>query len=338
MPTEIFARCFARYQGRSERYGRSALPPSLQQAHGRTMNLDLSSLRSVITAAEHGSFRQAATALNIKQSALSRRIRHLEEQLCVSLFDRSSGGVRLTPAGTSLAQAARRLFEEIDHMVKASQLADRGEAGVLKAGFATGVSTSKVSTVLADHIKSFPAVAIQVIERSPAQLIAALGSGDVDIAIIVGEARQHSGPSISLWSERIVAALSSRHPLSNSEVIDWSDLKGETFLLSHWDPGSDLRNLILKKLAAPGDAPRIETWDTSNENVLGMIEAGLHVSIHCESWTRLNYSGVRFRELRDASGPSHITFTACWEEHNRNPALARFLETLRQTHHPTTLT
>jgi len=223
-------------------------------------------------------------------------------------------------------------------MVKASQLADHGEAGVLKAGFETGVSTSKVSAVLADHIKSFPAVAIHVIERSPAQLIAALVSGNVDIAIIVGEARQHSGPSISLWSERIVAALSSRHPLSNSEVIDWSDLKGETFLLSHWDPGSDLRNLILKKLAAPGDAPRIETWDTSNENVLGMIEAGLHVSIHCESWTRLNYSGVRFRELRDASGPSHITFTACWEEHNRNPALARFLETLRQTHHPTTLT
>ncbi|OYZ90735.1 MAG: hypothetical protein B7Y08_28745 [Rhodospirillales bacterium 24-66-33] len=237
-----------------------------------------------------------------------------------------------------MAQAARRLFEEIDHMVKASQLADRGEAGLLKAGFATGVSTSKVSTILADHIKSLPEVAIQVTERSPAQLITALRTGDVDLAIIAGEARQHSGPSMSLWSERIIAALSSRHPLSNSEVIDWSDLKDETFLLSQWDPGLDLRNLILRKLAAPGDDPRIETWDTSNENVLGMIEAGLHVSIHCESWTSLNYSGVRFRELRDASGPSHITFTACWEEHNRSPALARFLETLRQAHHPTTLT
>ncbi len=302
------------------------------------MNLDLSSLRSVIAAAEHGSFRQAATALNIKQSALSRRIRQLEEQLGVSLFERSSGGVRLTPAGTSMAHAARRLFEEIDHMVKASQLADRGEAGVLKVGFATGVSTSKVSTILADHIKAFPEVAIQVTERSPAQLIAALGSGDVDIAIVAGEARQHSGPSMSLWSERIVAALSLRHPLSNSEVIDWSDLKDETFLLSQWDPGSDLRNLILKKLSAPGDAPKIETWDTSNENVLGMVESGLHVSIHCESWTSLSYSGVRFRELRDASGPSHITYTACWEEHNRNPALTRFLETLRQAHHPTALT
>ncbi|MCC8430573.1 LysR family transcriptional regulator [Reyranella aquatilis] len=301
------------------------------------MNLDLSSLRSVIAAAEHGSFRQAATALNIKQSALSRRIRHLEGQLGVSLFERSSGGVRPTPAGASMSQASRRLFAEIDHMVTASQLADRGEAGVLKAGFGTAVSTSKVRTILADHIKSFPHIGIQVTERSPAQLAAALGTGDVDVAIIAGEARQHNGPSMSLWSERIVAALSSRHPLSNSEVIDWSDLKDEIFLLSQWDPGLDLRNLILKKLAAPGDAPKIETWDASNENVLGMIEAGLHVSVHCESWTSLSYPGVRFREIRDSSGPSHITFTACWEEHNRNPALARFVETLRQTHHPTTL-
>ncbi|MDP2226534.1 MAG: LysR family transcriptional regulator, partial [Moraxellaceae bacterium] len=123
------------------------------------MNIDLTSLRSVIAAAEQGSFRQAGTVLNIKQSALSRRVRHLEEQLCVSLFERSSGGVRLTAAGASMTHAARRLFEDIDHMVRASQLADRGEAGVLKAGFATSVSTSKVSTILADHIKSFPEVA-----------------------------------------------------------------------------------------------------------------------------------------------------------------------------------
>jgi len=301
------------------------------------MNLDLSSLRSVIAAAEHGSFRQAATALNLKQSALSRRIRHLEEQIGVSLFERSSGGVRLTPAGESMAHASRRLFAEIDEMVAASRLADRGEAGVVKIGFGLGVSTSKLRTVLAEYIKTFPGVRLNVTERSRSRLITVLGSGELDVAIVAGQARQHNGPSMSLWSERIVAAVSIRHPLSNSDAIDWSELKDETFLLSQRDPGSDLRNIILKKLSSPGDDPNIETWDVSNENVLGMVEAGLHVSVHCESWISLAYPGVRFREVRDASGPSHITFTACWEEHNKNPALARFLESLRKTHHPTLL-
>ena len=55
-----------------------------------------------------------------------------------------------------MARAARRLFDEIDHIVTASQLADRGETGVLKAGFGTAVSTSKARTLLAGHLKSFP--------------------------------------------------------------------------------------------------------------------------------------------------------------------------------------
>lgn len=88
------------------------------------MDLDLSSLRGVIAAADHGSFRQAAAALNLKQSALSRRIRQLEVQLGVSLFERSSGGVRLTSAGANMARAARRLFGEVDDMVASARLFD----------------------------------------------------------------------------------------------------------------------------------------------------------------------------------------------------------------------
>ena len=110
----------------------------------------------------------------------------------------------------------------------------------------------------------------------------------------------------------------------------------KAFILTQGNDGMPVAD-ILKKLSSPGDGPNIETWDVSNENVLGMVEAGLHVSVHCESWTSLAYPGVRFREVRDASGPSHITFTACCEEHNKNPALTRFLESLRKTHHPTLL-
>ncbi len=301
------------------------------------MNLDLTSLRCVMAAAEHGSFRQAGVALNLKQSALSRRIRHLEEQLGVSIFERSSGGVRLTPAGTSLQHSARRLFEEIDGIVRTAQLASRGEAGMLKAGFSTAVSADRLHATLAGHIKLFPEIGLQVVERSFSQLMEALSVRGLDIAIVAGQARRYSGASMALWSERLIVALPAKHPLSNNGAVEWSDLKDETFLLSRCDPGSDLRDIIVKKLAAPGDTPRIETWEVSNENVLAMLEVGLHVSVQCESWAAASYQGVRFRELHDAAGPSHLTFTACWDRENTNPVLARFLEHLRKTHHPTRL-
>ncbi len=302
------------------------------------MDIELGSLRTVLAAAEHGSFRRAASALNLKQSSLSRRIRLLEGQLGVPLFERSSGGVRLTPAGVGVVRTARSVFEQMDRMISTARSVGSGDAGNLTIGLSTSLSVSKLRAVLADYIKALPNVGVRIAERSRAELIDGLDAGDSDIAIIVGEPRQYSGPSMSLWSERIIVALPANHALSSSEVIYWGDLRDESFLLSRRDPGPDLRNIIVRKLSAPGDAPNIEMWDMSNESILAMLEVGSHVSVHTESWTNLAWPGVRYREVRDTSGPSHITFTACWARHNKNPALVRFLDFLRRNHHPTLIT
>src|SRR3990167_6593374 len=267
------------------------------------MPIELGPLRNVIAAAEHGSFRRAAAALNLRQSTLSRRVRRLEEELGVPLFERTSGGVRVTPAGVDVVRAAQRLLEQMDRLISTARSAGRGEAGSITVGFCTSLSASKLRSVLANYLQAFPDVEVHIVERSRAQLIDSLGTGDLDIVIIVGEARQHGGPSMSLWSERIIVALPANHPLSGNDIIHWTDLKGESFVLSRRDPGPDLRNIILRKLSAPGDTPEIVSWDISNESLLAMLEAGSRVSVHCESWTSLTYPGVRYREVRDTSGP-----------------------------------
>jgi len=302
------------------------------------MAIELGPFRTVIAAAEHRSFRRAAAALNLRQSTLSRRIRQLEEQLGVELFERSSGGVRVTPAGLDVVRTARRLFEQMDRMVSIARSAGRGEGGPITVGFCMSLSASKLRAALASYIQAFPDVEMHIVERSRARLLDGLRTGDMDIAIVVGEAREHSGPSMSLWSERIVIALPAKHPLTGNDVIYWTDLKGESFLLSQRDPGPDLQNIIVRKLSAPGDMPDIESWDVSNESILAMLETTFSVSVHCESWTDLAYPGVLYREVRDTSGPTYITFTACWENDNKNPALAPFLDLLRKHHHPTLVT
>lgn len=302
------------------------------------MAIELGPLRTVLAAAEHGSFRRAATALNLKQSTLSRRIGQLEEQLGVALFERHSGGVRITPAGLNVVRAARRVFEQIERMVSTARSAGQGEVGDIAIGLCTSLSASKLRAILARHIREFPELEVDIVERSRAQLLDGLRNGDMDIAIIVGEAREHSGPSMWLWSERIIVALPAQHRLASSGVIYWTDLKGESFLLSRRDPGPDLQNIIVQKLSAPGDTPNISSWDISSESILAMLETGRNVSVHCESWAGLTYPGVVYREVRDASGASYISFMACWENNNKNPALARFLDLLRNHHHPTLVT
>jgi DNA-binding transcriptional LysR family regulator len=131
-----------------------------------------------------------------------------------------------------------------------------------------------------------------------------------------------------LWSERILVAFLQDHPLANRDVIYWTDLRTETVLLSQYDPGRDLENLLISKLVSPADRPKIARHDVSRGIIKSLISAGFGVSLVTESDVGANFSGLTYRELRDGSGPSRVGFSAHWREENDNPVLASFLKLL----------
>lgn len=61
-----------------------------------------------------------------------------------------------------------------------------------------------------------------------------------------------------LWSERVLVVFPDDHPLAGRETVSWTDLRGETVLLSHCDLGKELGDLLVSKLVAPDDRPKIE--------------------------------------------------------------------------------
>ena len=131
-----------------------------------------------------------------------------------------------------------------------------------------------------------------------------------------------------LWSERTLLALVEDHPLARKDVIYWTDLRGETVLLSQYDPGRELEDLLLSKLVSPDDRPKIARHDVSRGIIKSLIAAGFGVSLVTESDVGANFSGLTYRELRDGSGPSRVGFSAQWRSDNDNPALASFLKVL----------
>ena len=100
-----------------------------------TSAVDLVHLRYAVAAADHGSFRRAAEALLLQQTKLSRCIRQLEERIEMIVFERSSGGVRATPAGRDFLRMARSILEQMDTLMASAHSAGRGEAGRLAIGF-----------------------------------------------------------------------------------------------------------------------------------------------------------------------------------------------------------
>lgn len=294
----------------------------------RTSAVDLQHLRYAIAAADHGSFRRAAEALLLRQSTLSRCIRELEETIGMIVFERSSGGVRATSAGHDFLRTARSILEQMDSLVTSARHTGRGEAGRLAIGFYTSLSVGNLRATMVDYQKRFSKVDVCLKESSRFRLVTALRNGAIDIAIVTGEMPLLDSRGMPLWSERILVALSEGHPLANRDIVYWTDLRSETVLLSQYDPGRELEDLLTSKLVSPGDRPEIKRHDVSRGIIKSLVSAGFGVSLVTESDIGASFSGLIYRELRDGAGPSRIGYSAHWREDNDNPALASFLRLL----------
>ena len=294
----------------------------------RTSAVDLQHLRYAVAAADHGSFRRAAEVLLLRQSTLSRCISQLEYSLGLIVFERFSGGVRATTAGRHFLRTARSILEQMDSLVDSTHHAGCGEAGRLTVGFYTSISAGNLLATLMDYKKRFSQIDVCLKESSRVRLVTALRNGALDIAIVTGGLPLQGTQSMSLWSERILLALLEEHPLARQEVIYWTDLRRETVLLSQYDPGRELEDLLMSKLVSPEDRPKIARHDVSRGIIKSLIAAGFGVSFVTESDVGVNFSGLTYRELRDGTGPSRVGFSAHWRADNDNPALANFLKIL----------
>jgi DNA-binding transcriptional LysR family regulator len=296
----------------------------------RTKAINLQHLRYAVAAADHGSFRQASEELLIRQSTLSRCIRQLEEAIGVTVFDRSSGGVRATQAGRNFLWNARSILEQMDVLVTNAHGTGRGETGRMMIGFYISLSAGNLRATLVDFRQRFPQIELGTVERSRMRLITALRNGTIDVAIVSGDAPFLDNNAMPLWSERTLVALPKGHSLADRDTIYWTDLRSEIVLLSRYDPGRELEDLLVSKLVSPEERPKIERHDVSRGIIKSLVSLGFGVSLVTESDIGASFSGLIYRELRDGTGPSRIGYSAHWRADNDNPALAGFLNLLRE--------
>jgi DNA-binding transcriptional LysR family regulator len=292
--------------------------------------LELNHLRLAVTAADCGSFRKAAELLRLRQSSLSRSVRQMEHHLGIIIFERSSGGVRPTSAGRSVLRLARTMLEEFDALIATAKSAQRSETGRLAIGFCTSLSAGNLQVSLLEFRQRFPRIELATVERSRTRLATALRNGVLDILIVTGSLPVLDSKTVSLWSERVLVVLPQDHPLTARETIYWTDLRGETVLLSHYDPGREFEDLLVSKLVSPEDRPKIERHDVSRGIIKSLISMRAGISLVLESDIGANFAGLVYRELRDGAGPSRFDYSAYWRVDNENPALSAFLKMLSE--------
>jgi DNA-binding transcriptional LysR family regulator len=292
--------------------------------------VELRHFRFAVASADHGSFRRAAEALRVRQSTLSRAIRELEELIGADVFKRSSGGVTPTPIGRSILRAAGTILEELDALIAMARSDSNSAAGQLAIGFCTSLSAGNLRATLLEFKEKYPHVALSTAEKSRIRLARMLRNGALDIIVVTDDASLRDCKSLPLWSERILVALPTEHELTGRDALYWTDLRDQTILLSQYDPGRELEEILRSKLVLPTDCPKIENHDVSRGAIKALVSMRIGISLILESDLGANLPSPIYRELRDGTGPSRIGFSAFWRSANENPTLAAFLTLLRE--------
>ena len=295
--------------------------------------LRLRHMQYFVTASEQGSFRKAAVLLHIQESAVSRRIRDLEDRLGASLFHRHPGGVSLTVAGQRFLRRVRIALQQIEVGINDVAAIGRSEDGIVKIGIFSSLAPGFLYDLMKTFDEKHPRVAVELIEGNPSVHVAAIRQLQLDVAFVTGTIEWPDCDTEQLWSERVFAVLPTEHSLATRRTLHWSDLACEDFIVSDAAPGQEIHDYLIQRLADLGHHPNIRPHYVSRDVLLSMVAVGSGLTVVSEAATGARFPGVTYRPIVDEVLP----FSAIWSRRNDNPACRRFLSlarTLARTDRP----
>ncbi|WP_058909965.1 LysR family transcriptional regulator [Entomohabitans teleogrylli] len=291
------------------------------------MNIELRHLRYFIAVAEELHFGRAAARLNISQPPLSQQIQILEQQVGARLLARTNRNVSLTAAGQQFLVDARQIMSQVDAAASRAARLHQGETGELRIGFTSSAPFIKpVSDTLSQFRQQYPDVHIQTREINTHAQIAPLNEGALDVGLM----RNTVLPDTLTWRrilrEPLLALIHHRHPLAEKAHISLQDLSSEPFVFFDPRVGTGLYDDILGLLHRYGITPTITQEVGEAMTIIGLVAAGLGVSILPASFRRVRLNEMVWMPIQEPEAVSEMWLV--WARHREQSAVAEHFITL----------
>ncbi len=283
--------------------------------------MELHHIRAFVTLADELNVTRAAAALHLSQPCLTRKLKSLEAEIGVALFQRNSRGLALTQAGSAFLDEARTVMAASVRAVETARRCARREAERLRVGYLMGLP--KVTAVIAGFQRMHPEVSLTLFEMTPAEQLRKLESGDIDLGFIgLPYALQGTGLAGHCVARyETVAAIPECSPLARKKRLRLSDLEGQRLLgihaadYPHWDQwGKDLAEKGFKYEPAKDGPTRMSA-------LLDQVAANLGVSLFPQH--ALAHEGVAFRRI---TPPLLTDLYVAWNPAIATPPLRKFFK------------
>lgn len=289
--------------------------------------MELRHLRYLLAVSEQGHFGRAAAQLGIAQPSLSQQIRRLESLVGHRLLERRPQ-VRPTPSGEALLEVARRVLDQVDSGLERVAEIGGGHAGTLTVGFAASILPTPLAGALRMFRESRPSVDLRLRELSTAALRRALLDGIVDVGFL---REPEEWPDIDreiLLREPFAVVLPAGHPLAARKRIDLASMAAEPFVHFPREVAPVLFDRIRALCGRAGFAPRVVQEAREWITIVGLVEAGLGVSLVPDSFRKLHWGSIEYRPLHRSAGDTAVGL--CVRVDRRDALIAHFRTVARR--------
>lgn len=241
------------------------------------LNITLRQLRAFLAVADQGSFTNAATHLNITQSALTTAVKNLETELGLKLFDRTTRQVEPTLHGRQFAAVAHRFTEDFERAVEDMRAHAERQQGQVVVGATATLITSVLVPALNELAARYPGIRVRLVEVLTGEAIERVLAGDMDLAFTTISPSDRELTTIPVMRDQFAIVCDASHPLANkSSAQSWEVFRRYPTISLLGESG--IRN-ILSGHESGQEAIRQLTYEVSSiAGLTRMIRDGLGIS------------------------------------------------------------
>ena len=279
------------------------------------------------------SFRRAAERMAIDQSALSRRIRQLEEQLGFQLIRRTTREVSHTSAGEIFHEETRLIDTQISSAMETARIAAEGKRGRLRIGYMSFAATEIMPTIVREFIQLYPDIDLTLkYIRTQGQKID-LARNEIDAGFMLGPFWHQQFACQPISRELLMAVLPVNHRLAGRTSVTLAELSRYPLILGSMAEWDFFRRHLADVFAWAGVEVETCRYEVSDAlGILGLVGAGLGVSIFPSSIMRFQPRTVMTVPISDPKGA--IETILMWNRAYRNKVLDNFISVARETYGP----
>ncbi len=235
--------------------------------------MEIRQIKYFVAIASVGNFTKAAKRCHVTQPALSSAIRQLEMECDQTLVERSHPKAILTPSGKTFLIRATKILEEVESASRELHEMQTSLRKTVRFGIPPTISPYFLPRVTLPFMQNFPDTDLLIVEETTADLLKLLEQESMDLAIVTLPITAGQFEVEKLFTEELLLALPSGHPLARKQRIQGNELQNQPFIL--FKDGHCLAEQTQIFLNEHAVRPRIALRTHQIETVRELVSAGL---------------------------------------------------------------